>query len=180
MLEEGLGNLHDGFYYTKDALRSARVLLDGAKIYADHPTKTEEEDRPERSVRDVIGHFEDLKIVESEKDGRASLTATAIVLPDDSYRWARALMRSAIDYSQKFPDKNFIGLSINAGGSAERVGTAEFLKTAQIPESARPKILKAMENGLDTIRVVKNIQSAISCDLVTEPGAGGRVLKIEQ
>lgn len=176
LIEEGLGNLRDGFYYTKEALKSAIPLFEGKKIFADHPTLSEEEERPERSVRDVVGHFENVRYSETE-DGRGFLEAEAVVLPDESYRWARSLMRHAVEYSSKYPDKNFIGLSINAGGSAESVMLEEFLKTYPIPDSAKRKLEDALRER-DEIRVVSKIESATSCDLVTEAGAGGKVLKI--
>ena len=50
ILEEGLGNLGDVNYYSKQAIRNAATLFEGVKIYADHPTATEEEGRPEHRV----------------------------------------------------------------------------------------------------------------------------------
>jgi hypothetical protein len=62
LIQEGLGNLRDGFYYTKQALESAVPAFEGKKAYADHPSRSEESDRPERSVRDIVGHYENLKL----------------------------------------------------------------------------------------------------------------------
>jgi hypothetical protein len=47
-----------------------------------------------------------------------------------------------------------------------------------MPEGAKPKLLKAREDGMSTVRVVDKILDAVSVDLVTEPGAKGRVLEI--
>jgi len=47
----------NGNYYTRGALESGADVFAGKPIYADHPTRTEERDRPERSVRDLVGRL---------------------------------------------------------------------------------------------------------------------------
>lgn len=178
LIEEGMGNQVDGFYYSKEVLQAAAPLFEGKKIYADHPDKIEEESRPERTVKDVVGHFENVRFEINEASGLGCLLADAVTLPDEPYRWVRALMRHAVDYSAKYPDKLFIGLSINAGGDASPVGIKEFLASGKVAGAAKPKVQAAIEKGAETIRVVNQIQSVVSTDLVTEPGAGGRVLAI--
>ena len=177
LIEEGLGNLKDTYYYTREALESAVPIFEGKKIYADHPSSDEERIRPERSVRDVLGYFESVQL-EEDADGRAQLVADVQILDEPSYAWARGLMRHAVDYSKKFPDKDFIGLSINANGQAEEVALSSFLNENEIPESALSKLRKAKDEGVDTIRIVSAITDAVSCDLVTEAGAGGRVMAL--
>lgn len=175
LIQEGLGNMRDGFYYTKEALQSAIAIFEGKKIYADHPSSFEEQTRPERSVKDVLGHFESVKLEEGD-EGQAMLTADVTILPDEPYRWARALMRHSVSYAQKYPDKDFVGLSINASGQASTVTLEEFNKSVVIPEGAKVKLSKAISAGLTEVKVVNRLDSAISCDLVCEAGAGGKVL----
>lgn len=175
IIEEGLGNSRDGYYYTKESLQSAVPLFEGKKIYADHPSATEESTRPERSVKDVLGHFESVNL-EQGSEGQAILTADVCILPDEPYRWARALMRHSVSYAKKYPDKAFIGLSINAAGSASPMPLEEFNKSVPLPEGAKVKFAKAVEEGLSEVKVVTRLDSAVSCDLVTEAGAGGKVL----
>lgn len=177
LIQEGLGNLKDGYYYSKEALKSALPIFEGKKMYADHPSRIDEESRPERSVRDIIGHFEGVQYMEAE-DGAGRLEADVVVLPDEPFQWARALMRHAIDYSKAYPDKDFIGLSINAAGNAFPIPAADFVKESNIPESARVKIDRAIQEGLNEIKVVKQFEDAVSVDLVTEAGAKGRVLQL--
>lgn len=177
LIQEGLGNLRDGFYYTKEALASAVAAFEGRKCYADHPSRSEEQDRPERSVRDIVGHFQNVQLEEGD-DGVAMLTADLIMLPDPPFEWARALVRQAIDYSKSYPDKEFVGLSINANGDATPLPMDRFVKETDIPAGARPKVLKAQEEGLSQVRVVHAITDAVSTDLVTEPGARGKVLEL--
>lgn len=173
LLQEGLGNFGDAFYYHRDALESAVPVFTGSKIYADHPSTVEEEVRPERSVRDVLGHFENLT-VETDKNERAMLTGEVVILPDKPFEWARALMRHSIEHAKKFPEKDFIGLSINASGDADQTSIDEIMKDA--PAGARPKLAEAIKNGIESVKVVRHIKSAVSCDLVTEAGAGGKII----
>lgn len=177
LIQEGLGNFRDAFYYTREALVSAAAVFEGKKCFADHPGRVDAENRPERSVRDVVGHFEKVH-TEENKDGTTRLCADLVVLPDHSYDWARSLVLHSVAYSKQFPDKEFIGLSINASGDAEPVSIDDLSKQVDIPEGAKSKLQTAIAEGVTTVRVVSNITDAVSCDLVTEPGAKGRVIEI--
>ncbi len=44
-------------YYSPDVLKPAAKLFEGCKAFADHPAKSQEADRPERSVRDIVGYY---------------------------------------------------------------------------------------------------------------------------
>lgn len=173
LLQEGLGNFGDAYFYSKAALDTAAPIFEGKKIYADHPSSLDEQIRPERSVRDVLGHFENVH-VELMEDNRSQLVGDVVILPDESFKWARSLMAHAVEFHSKFPDKEFIGLSINASGDAEPVALSEYLKN-DLPNSVKLKLAEAQEKGIETIRIVSVISDAVSCDLVTEAGAGGGV-----
>lgn len=179
LIQEGLGNLKDCFYYSKEALQDAMAsgLFEGKKIYADHPSAVEEQTRPERSVKDILGHFENVRVEEGDQ-GQAMLTADVVTLPQPAYQWARSLMTHATEFSKKYPDKDFIGLSINASGDAQAQPLQEFLQANQIPDSVVPKLKNAMDQGMSEVKVVNKLTDAISCDLVTEAGAGGRILQM--
>ena len=177
LIQEGLGNLRDAFYYTRACLESAVSAFEGKKCYADHPSRTDEMDRPERSVRDIVGHFENVH-VEENADGSAMLCADLVMLPDEPFEWARSLVRHAVEYSKTHQDKEFIGLSINASGDAKEIPAEKFLQAERIPDSCKPKLMSAIEQGLTVIRVVNAITDAVSTDLVTEPGAKGKVIEM--
>jgi hypothetical protein len=83
-------------------------------------------------------------------------------------------MGHAVVYSEKYPDKSFIGLSINANGEAVEKDIEEVMKTA--PKTAIPKLQDALLQGIKKLRVVNSITEATSVDLVTEAGAGGKIL----
>lgn len=173
LIEEGLGNFQSAFYYTKECLQEAASLFEGKKCLADHPTTTEEQTRPERSVRDILGYYEDVTYV--EVDGRGMLEANLCVEPVE---WALSLLTNSLEYAKKYKDKDFVGLSINANGEAQSADLDEFMKTFDIPESAIPKLLEAKQMGVSQIQVVHSLKDAISCDLVTEAGAGGKILSM--
>lgn len=178
LIAEGLGNLRDCYYYTRQCLETAvaTAAFEGKKCFADHPSMSEEQDRPERSVRDILGHFENVHIEEGA-DGSARLIADLIIPHTAPFEWARTLVASAINFAKKYPDRELVGLSINASGDAKSVGIDEFMQSASLPEGAKPKILKAKEVGATQIRVVSEIKDAVSVDLVTEPGARGKILE---
>lgn len=176
LLQEGMGNFRDAYWYSKEALQSAVPVFEGAKIYADHPSALDEQTRPERTVRDILGNFEDVHLEEGD-GGQTMLVGSVNILADDSYRWARSLMEHAVEFSKKYPDKDFIGLSINAAGDANEMKIDDLIE-AGVPESALPKLKKAKEEGIDSVRIVSSITNAVSCDLVTEAGAGGKVIQL--
>lgn len=174
LLQEGLGNFSDAFYYTPEAIQSAAQLYEGKKAYIDHPSETEEIDRPERSVKDILGYFENVS-ASTDGTGRAALLGDLVVLPDTSLDRFRALMAESISFSEKHPTEELVGLSINASGDFQTTPIDQFLKEFQVPESCKPKLLEAMQRGITVIRPVTEMKSAVSCDLVTTAGAGGEI-----
>lgn len=176
LLQEGMGNFRDAYWYSKEALASAVPVFEGAKIYADHPSTMDEATRPERTVRDILGNFEDVHLEEGP-GGQTMLVGAVNILADDSYRWARSLMEHAVEFSKKYPDKDFIGLSINADGDASEISIDDLINRG-VPDSALPKLQRAKEEGIDSVKIVSTISSATSCDLVTEAGAGGKILNL--
>lgn len=177
LIQEGLGNLRDAHYYTAQALQDAIPMFEGSKCYANHPARDEEENRPERSVRDIIGHFENVHV--ETIDGRAELRGSLVILANPSFEWARGQIIHSIDYKKKFPDKHFVGLSINASGESIPMDMDHFERTYEVPAACRPKLEEAKTQGVDTVRVVMRLADAVSCDLVTDPGAGGMILDTE-
>lgn len=175
LISEGLGNMRDGFYYTGEALADSAPLFDGQKCYANHPSSTEEVVLPERDVRDIVGHFENVNPIHN--GDHVELQGELVIMQGSSYDWVRAQLDHALDFSSKFQDKDFIGLSINAGGEADPVSIDNFLSMVMVPESCRAKVLEAQAQGLTQVRVVQKITEAISCDLVTQAGAGGRIIQ---
>lgn len=139
--ESGNGNV-----YTAAALENGVAIFAGKPIYADHPTRTEERDRPERSVRDLVGALpenpDDLwvdEIAEGEFAGRKALFYRNGVLSETA-DWLATLIREGIAGAQ----------SIRADGLGNWL------------DSQRTRFQ------------VEAFASATSLDFVTKAAAGGR------
>lgn len=174
IIEEGLGNLGDCFYYGADVIRAMPKIFEGKKMFANHPSKSEESDRPERSVRDILAYFQGLSA--QMIDGRTCLVGNAIIPNGPAFDWARSIMNEAISYGESNKDRSLIGISINASGDATDTPIDEVIQMA--PDGAKAKLYEAKEKGIETVRVVTSITDAESADLVTEAGAGGKILKL--
>jgi hypothetical protein len=179
LIEEGLGNFKDCFFYTKQALQEAAqsALFDGAQSFADHPSEDEEETRPERSTRDILGYYENIQYQESA-EGQGQLVANLCIADISSLDWANALLTNSLEYATKFKEKDLVGLSINASGSADPMNIDEFIQSNELSESVLAKLNEAKQKGISEIKVVGQLTDAQSVDLVTKAGAGGRVLKM--
>ncbi|GAA0719946.1 hypothetical protein Drose_06240 [Dactylosporangium roseum] len=109
LISEGWGS---SGYYSGAVLEQAardRRFAAGLHLYLDHPSASEEHDRPERSVRDLAAVL--------TEDARYDADRRALV----------ALAKPLPTYRDLLSDKDFVeavGLSIRAGGLAE-YGTAE-------------------------------------------------------
>jgi hypothetical protein len=161
IITEGLGNLRDRNFYTGDAIKSAAKILAGKPCFLNHPSESEERDRPERSVRDLCGYFVDTRVgTVNDPDTGESLTACYGTLKFDrseSGQRARALVETALTYQKNFPeDKDvYCGISINAGG-----------------------VSHPGEVDGEQVNMVTEIQEAFSADIVTKPARGGKFLAL--
>jgi hypothetical protein len=130
-------------YYPADVLQrdGPRVFAAGTHIYLDHPSVSEESNRPERSVRDLAGSL--TGAAEWKEDGAAGPGLYAPVKFIDSV----APHINAI--------ASISGMSIRAAGKA---GTREV--------------------DCKKVSSIESIDAAHSVDVVTRPGAGGKVLDL--
>jgi len=152
IISEGPGNKVDKHFYTKEALQKSYARFDGAKCYADHPDKIEEQARPERSIRDIVGYFHSPEYV--EVGGVGKVKALLKINQGDAFAWAWDMLVEALNYSDKFPSQDYIGISINADGVTSPVDK---------------------EDG--TWHDVQDITRVVSADIVTQPAAGGKPLR---
>jgi hypothetical protein len=105
----------NGNNYPAEVLRSAvdRKVFEGVRAFADHPTKTDEVNRPERSVRDVVGWYDGVAWNESAQEVRAQFHVTS--------QWLREGMLEAYESG----NPNLYGYSIRASGNADVARTAD-------------------------------------------------------
>lgn len=179
IIKEGLGNFRDCFFYTKESLQRAAEakLFEGAQSFADHPSESEENDRPERSTKDILGYYENVQFKENEV-GQGVLVGNLVVNDAISIEWATVLMANSVEYSKKFKEKDLVGLSINANGSAQPMSIEDLIKSQTLADPVLAKLNEAMAQGITEVNVVNELKEAQSVDLVTKAGAGGRILQM--
>ncbi len=147
VLQEGPGNEQDRNAYSRDALRNAVAagMFEGLQAYADHPTPTEERERPERSVRQLVGHFKEARYLDGNP---AEVRAKFVPIQGPGYEWVTSLIESALAAPEGKP---LIGISIDGYGTS--------------PDKT--------EIGGRQYNLIREITSLGSADLVTRAGAGG-------
>lgn len=129
------GESANGNVYSPEVLEAAAPLFVGVPMYADHPTRSEEHERPERSVRDLVGRVTESRFQEGKIRARARLSATA--------GWLKTLVQEKIagDLSinaqgrGRKEDGKFIVEAITAARSADFVTTG----------AARGRVLAVLE-----------------------------------
>jgi hypothetical protein len=52
-------------YYDKNILKESVALFENCKAYADHPGRNADADRPERSIRDIVGYYPKVWLAET-------------------------------------------------------------------------------------------------------------------
>lgn len=149
IIKEGMGNAVDRHFYSRELLAKIAPMFDGVKAYADHPTKTQEKDQPERSVRQIVGYYHSPRVVLVE--GKSAIAATLKIIEGDSYAWAWNLVKEAAAFAKKFPTKDLVGISINAWGASHQVEA----------------------ENLGLVNMVDDLTEVQSADIVTAAGAGG-------
>jgi hypothetical protein len=163
LITEGLGNLRDRNYYTKDAIAAAVEVFNGKQFFIDHPSADEEENRPERSIKELAGYFSDTAIgsIKDPETGEDLSACFATLHFAESHPGQLALdqVKTALQYQQQFKGTKdvYCGISINAGGISE------------------PGEIEGMD-----VNVVHKIDDAFSADIVTKPARGGKFLTLNE
>lgn len=108
------GRSANGNVYTREALQSGVQIFDGALMFADHPSAAEEAQRPERSVRDVVGRVKS-PYIGTTKDGKTALRGKFQVSE------AETALRT------KIAEGIIDGLSLRAFGQGKRDKGGDFV-----------------------------------------------------
>lgn len=151
LIREGDGNSADGRFYPGSALRelveSGRA--EGMQAFANHPTLSEEMDRPERDVKELIGYHTDIKYVEEAGLPKVKSVFVPVTTNDmhPHYGWVVSLAEAATKAPTKAP---LVGWSL--------------FGLSQVHEGKKP-------DGSDG--EIAEVILPSSCDLVTNAGAGG-------
>jgi hypothetical protein len=176
VLQEGLGNFRDAFYYTKPALESLCKIAEGKKIFANHPSAIDEEVQPERDVLKAFGHYENFRMQEGA-GGQAECVADLVLCEGEAFDRERGLLQHAVKYSEKYKNQDFIGVSIYASGDSEEMDLDELIRQG-VPKGCVEKLSQAKDLGVTQVKLAKTFSDCTSIDLVTEAGAGGRISKM--
>ena len=105
------GRSGNGRHYSEAVLSNAIPLFEGARSFSDHPTKTEQREKPGRSTRQITGWLQDVEYREN------ALWATRHFTRNQAGQDTWALVEDVI--TGKAP-ATLIGASINALGKARK------------------------------------------------------------
>jgi len=168
---EGLGNLKDKNYYTDAAIKSGASVYEGKQAYYDHPSPSEENEQPNRTINKLLGHYEDVKAIQNG-EGLWELQGKLVPIAGGSRADAIEALEHAVKYKTRYPDKDFVGISINGDGEGETLEYDEFIKKYAPPPKALAKLKEIVGQELNAIT---KLSDAFSADVVTAPGAGGKI-----
>ena len=159
LISEGLGNRENMNYYGPEAIASAPAIFEGKPAYKNHPSESEEQDIPERRVEDQIGFFKNCKV--ETIDGRRACTAELHLEGTPVGIWARQKLDFALLYRKQFPksEDEYCGFSVAAAGESE-------------------KRVMAIDGQQENTNYLMAFTGARSCDMVTTPARGGKVLQV--
>lgn len=157
LIEAGLSA--NGVFYSADVLREAVPLFEGSKACAynygedfDHLPKNVAKLHPEGFSKNTVGWFESVKFDRFDRpDGSTGEGIIGVFHVLEGAEWLRKNLRDAWEHGQK----NLLGFSIDADGTAKE-GMAEGQRA----------------------RIVQKIESVDTTDVVTNPAAGGAILKL--
>jgi len=142
------GESKNGNVYTLGALESGPAIFSGKAIYADHPSRTEATDRPERSVRDLVGKLpespDDLwvaPIAEGPHAGKNALFYRNGVLSETA-DWLATLIREGIAGAQ----------SINALGGGDYNPQGKFQVEAFLDAKSLDFVTSASAGGVGQLQ----------------------------
>lgn len=159
LITEGLGNRRNMNYYSSDAIMTAPSVFEGRPCFLNHPSESEERDIPERRVQDKCGYFKNCRV--ETIDGLTACTGELHFDLSEAGREAFDKSCTALHYREEFPglDAEYVGLSIHADGDWDE---------REIE----------LEGERMTVKYVTRFTDAVSCDLVTSPARGGRILAL--
>lgn len=185
LIREGRGNQADNNWYTAGALREGvkTAAFEGMQAYGNHPTEDEERTRPERDVRQLVGHYERARMVEATAAQPAEVRAIFVPLAGTDYDWVRSLAEGAIR-ARKTTGRELAGISL-FGECFGKNGTAPDGKPAYIVARLIPDsgdiVTRAGAGGgfLANRRLMESLRGLPSLIHHSKPPGGGPMLLTE-
>ena len=120
LIDEGLGNRVNMNYYGPEALAGAPEVFECAPCFTDHPSESENSDRPERSIWHKAGYFTNVRLETIE--GKSTIKAVLTLDETETGEAVLSKIKAAIQFKADNPaaEAEYVGLSINATGESER------------------------------------------------------------
>lgn len=168
LITVGLGNRNSMNYYGPEAIASAPTVFEGMPFFTDHPSVSEDQDRPERSVRAKAGYYKNLRIEKVPNEFGQMVdgcVGEAHCDLSEAGRDAAAKFATALHYRQEFPDSfdEYIGLSVNTPGETEPQKREMVLEGEKVEVNYVTRFIRTPHT---------------SCDIVTVAGRGGKILAL--
>lgn len=115
-------------FYGEDVLQASAPVFEGAKAYANHPGRNEIKERPERSIRDITGWYDNVRYEAGALRANRHFTRNQAGLD----AWA-----IAEDVINKRAPATLAGLSINAVGTGktDKFEDGEALRVESITQA---------------------------------------------
>lgn len=116
------GKSKNGRVYGDKVLAKAATLFEGVQTYANHPSRSERRERPERSVNQLTGWLSDVQFSEGKLVGTRHFTRNQA--GNDTW----ALVKDIVE--GKAPS-TLLGASINASGKVQRNGDEYIVESIE-------------------------------------------------
>lgn len=124
LIREGKGNKEDDQWYTADAIKEMceSGIAEGMQAYANHPDLEEEELRPERDIKQMVGTYHDVKFVKEGTRARAEAIFVPLTLNDahPQLGWVVTLAEAAASSKAPTPICGISLYGLSAGDDGER------------------------------------------------------------
>jgi len=139
----------NGTYYPPETLSAAAPLFEGVSAFADHATEADRLARPERSIKDKVGRFSNVQFGQHKVGDRMVEGLKA------RFKVLAPWLRETLLEAHNAGEPDFLGFSIDAEG----------------------RMVPRKHDGR-TVKWVEAITRARSVDVVTDPAAGGRLVRL--
>jgi hypothetical protein len=150
MIQAGKTKSRPARYYKPEALRESIRLMEGASAFADHATKRQRSERPERSIREKIGQWSNVRYEPfTLPDGQLAEGVKGHLTVVDPE------VRTRLMEAHRLNLPTFYGFSL-VGEGRTKMGVI---------------------NG-ERMEIVESIHRVDSIDCVTSPAAGGRIVSL--
>jgi hypothetical protein len=157
IIREGLGNRVDMHFYGPQSIQDIGRLINGAKCFINHPTKTESTNQPEGNLWAECGYWKDGIVVEVE--GKLAVQATLVCDDTEAGKQAMGKANHCMKYAADFPGLTevYAGFSINGGGD---------IAPADVD----------VDGASMRVEYVRSVTQLPRVDMVTRPAREGKVL----